>query len=205
LPDITPASAKKKPAATPPPIQTAASAGPKPEAKTPETRPPERQPSPAREETAAAEPRPTPEDPFAPFKIAPGAGAKPEHKAAVASSAKKTEEAEESPAPPKPVARPSSGRSSSPPSELQLVDVSGSRVGKAVHISGSVANNTKNAINRVRIKAVFLDAEGAEVASGEYPVAGAGRLGGGERAPFEITSPEDVEIVRWRLTVLGEQ
>jgi hypothetical protein len=94
---------------------------------------------------------------------------------------------------------------SAPPSELQLVDVTESRAGEILEVSGSVANNTQKAITRVRIKAVFMDAEGRTVSSSEQAIAGGAVLSAGEKASFKIKSPPSLDIVRYRLSVSGDQ
>jgi uncharacterized protein YfaS (alpha-2-macroglobulin family) len=85
------------------------------------------------------------------------------------------------------------------------VDVTESRAGDMVHVSGRVANNTNKGIVNVRVRAVFLDANGQVIASSEYAVEGGARLDAGETGAFEMTSPSNARIARYRLTALADQ
>lgn len=196
LPDIKPRTAAQKPRSTEPTRATA-----------PEV----------------YEPRPTPEDPYAAFKRPPNQPPR------VTQSTEPTAPETQSPRPsissekpavpiaPSPVAaapsewateKPTpkpSGRYSAPASELQMVDVTASHDGDSVRLVGRVVNNTDRPVLHVRIKAVFLDEDGRALYSGEYPVKTGGRLEAGQKSSFEITSPPNPAITRWRLTVLGEQ
>jgi hypothetical protein len=85
------------------------------------------------------------------------------------------------------------------------VDISESRAGSSVHITGLVANNTNKGILNVRVRAEFLDPDGGLISSQEYSVAAGTRLEAGERASFEVTSPQNPRISRYRLTALADQ
>lgn len=214
LPDIRPKTAAQK--TEPAPIQpSAATEAEKPEAPS--------QPAPS---VKVTKPEVQADDPYAAFKK-PGfrepvaaepdetpAKPKPKKPAPVEQAEESTEASApsapapstENPEPVKPSApRMASPRVSAPLSELQLVDVAESRAGSAVHISGHIANNTNKGIINVRVRAEFLDANGGLISSREYSVGGGTRLDAGESASFEIASPPNPHIAKYRLTALGDQ
>ena len=85
------------------------------------------------------------------------------------------------------------------------MDISESRAGSTVRVLGHIANNTNKGIINVRVRAEFLDADGGLISSREYSVGGGARLEAGEKESFEITSPSNPRISKYRLTALGDQ